>query len=82
MKVTNNDNKYEDYLDKEDYKLMNLTKIFKTAGIVTNASTLVVVVGMSLPSIVAYNISSGHHTHSSRNFEYGGLRICHCIIAL
>ena len=58
VKVTNNDNKYEDYLDKEDYKLMNLTKILKTEGIVTNASTLVVVVGMSLPSIVAYNISS------------------------
>ena len=58
VKVTNNGNKYEDYLDKVDYRLMNLSKILKTEGIATNASTLVVEVGMLLPGIVAYNISS------------------------
>ena len=55
VKVTNNVNKYEYYLDKVDYKLMNLSK---TKDIATNASTLVVEVGMLFPGIVACNISS------------------------
>ena len=53
---------------KEVYKLLNLTKIFKIEDIVTNASTLEVLMGMSLLSIIAHNFSSGQHTHSSSEF--------------
>ena len=55
VKVTNNDNKYKHYLNRETYKLQNLSK---TKDMVAIGPMLVVEEGMLFPYIAGYNISS------------------------